>query len=113
IGSSLTIALSMTFLHAVAEEAFFRGYIDRTLATTFPEIVSRTAIGATLFGLYCLTYSSLWLGGSIEAILWSFALTIMVGAPLSMLYHVSKSFLVPMLAHLVLNLMMILMSRGR
>lgn len=110
-GAPIPIALSMTFLHAIAEETFFRGFIDRALANAFPELVSRTAIGATLFGLYFLTYASLWQGRStLEALLWSFALTIVAGVPLSILYHRSKSFLVPLVCHLALNISMIAMS---
>jgi membrane protease YdiL (CAAX protease family) len=111
IRSSLPIALSMTTLQAIAEESFFRGYLDRALAPAFPELVSRTAVGATLFGLYTLTYASMWLGRSpIEALLWSFAMTLVAGVPLSLFYHLSKSFLVPLLCHLTLNLTMIAMS---
>jgi membrane protease YdiL (CAAX protease family) len=110
--SALPIALSMTVLHAISEESFFRGFLDRALAPALPELSRRVATGAALYGMYTLTYASMWLGRSFfEALLCSAAMTLIAGVPLSLAYHASRSFLVPLLLHVVFNGVLVVTAR--
>jgi membrane protease YdiL (CAAX protease family) len=114
IEGALAVALSMRFLHALSEEVFFRGFLERALMDALPSYASRALVSAGLFGVYQLSYSALWLERSaLESVLWSLALAILAGLPLSVLYQRTKSFLPSAFAHLALNLLGVLMSAAQ
>lgn len=58
VRGSMPIVLVLTFIHVVAEEAFFRVFIARNLARSLSGLIAPTALGGLLFGLYHMSYYS-------------------------------------------------------
>lgn len=102
----------MASAHVLAEEVFFRLYVDAALVQTKSPLAAASISGA-LFGLYHLSYGHMQVGVSFwVALQWAALIAVGAGVPLSLLFHKTRSFLPPLIAHLVLNIVMILGSSG-
>ena len=94
-------------LLAVSEELFFRGYLGRVIGGRFSGVLRPTVICAVLYGLYTVTYPSVWIDAAPEEVLARVgAFTLLAGAPYAALYHISKKWTAPLLCHLTVNIVL-------
>ncbi len=111
VTSSMFVVLGMTFFHVLAEEAFFRAFLARSLARAMGGLIAPTTLGAFLFGFYHLTYYEVSTNSSI-VVGWSWVGMIALGAgiPYQILYYYSRSLTVPFVCHLLVNGTMMFLS---
>lgn len=111
LGSTVAVALSMTFLQTLAEGAYFRAFLDRALRQGLSGVVRPIVLSAVLFGLFRLTYLSLWQDrGTAEVLLFTIMSILVVGLPTAWLHHTSRSMVPPFVCQLTGNLVMIALS---
>ncbi len=107
----IATALGMTLFHVIAEEIFFRFLIDRGLQRALPQVAAPAIISGVLFGLYHLSYHSVWAGSSALSKLSTVGLiTCFAGLPYAYLYHKTKSLIPPFVCHLTVNVAATLLS---
>ncbi len=111
VEASIGAALGMTLFHVISEEFFFRFLIDRGLQKSLPRIAAPTLLSGVLFGLYHLSYFSVWEGPSTLSKVYAVGLiTCFAGIPYAYLYHRTKSLMAPFICHLTVNVVATLLS---
>ncbi len=108
--SALAVVVLMAVVHVVAEESFFRLYLDPVLGKVLPGWTAAVVSGV-LFGIYHLTYAHMQTSMSfLGALQWAGLVALCAGIPLSLLFHKTRSFVPPLIAHLGINIIMMLRS---
>lgn len=111
LSAPLSVALSMTLLHVLAEAVFFRVYLDRALVRALGGIAAPVAIGGLAFALHAMTYAGPWQGQArLEAAAALFAFALFQGSALSLVHHLSRSFVPPVVCHLTTNVVMLVLA---
>jgi len=91
-------AIILAFFHTFSTELFFRGYLFRTLASSFKRLWTALLLSSVLYGFFYLTVWGTWtlpVGGIIIFI----ALFTTLGMLFAYAYRKSGSFLVPWMMH--------------
>lgn len=98
------VAIVLGATLAIAEEAFFRGFLGRVLATTFPRSRAAIGIAALLYGAYYSTYFVIWEHDKpVEIALALTMITVGAALPYAILQDLTKGFLAPLLCHVFVN----------
>ena len=108
----LGILLAMTAFHVVCEEVFFRGFVTKKLLDSFSAPLAPVVLSGLLFGIYHITFTSFWWITPMAIPAWIGLVTVGAGIPYAALYAKSGSVLVPLAAHLCVNLLMMFRSHG-
>ena len=108
----LGILLVMTVFHVVCEEVFFRGFVTRKLLDSFSSPLAPVVLSGLFFGIYHITFTSFWWITPMAIPAWVGMVTVGAGIPYAALYAKSGSILVPLVAHLCVNLLMMFRSHG-
>lgn len=112
--SPLPVALVLAVLVAIAEEAFFRGFLGQVLESSFPRPAVSVGLAAALYGIYCATLPAVWVDHAPMSILLRLALlTVGAGVPLALLQHWTRSLLPSLLCHMALAVGLVLGTRWR
>lgn len=105
------VVIAMTVFHVVAEEVFFRGFITRYCMERFDNLRLVVLVSAGVFGAYHLTYYSFWIESDlVPRLYWIAAVTLVAGVPLAWLYAKTRSLVPPLVAHMLIN--QIMMARS-
>ncbi|MEE2835484.1 MAG: CPBP family glutamic-type intramembrane protease [Myxococcota bacterium] len=104
--------LALTAFHVLCEEIFFRGFVTRKLLDSFATPLAPVVLSGLLFGVYHITFTSFWWITPMAIPAWVGMVTIGAGIPYAALYARSNSILVPLAAHLCVNLLMMFRSHG-
>ncbi|MCA9527471.1 MAG: CPBP family intramembrane metalloprotease, partial [Myxococcales bacterium] len=102
--------LAMTFFHVLCEQIFFSGFVNRGLLALTENKPLAVAMGAGIYGVYQLTYFAV-LNQPIGNILIDvLQIGAFAGGAYALLLWRSGGLLAPFVAHLLINLTMILRS---
>jgi len=112
------LAMLLVALHAVADEHFFRGFLQRSLMPYFGRALPAALAAGVVYGLYHLSYVSFWWGlhffhpgrllGSMP--IQVISLTVTMGVPLGLLYAKSRSVVPGILAQVAFGWIYIVLS---
>ena len=92
--------LGMGLLHVFADEIFFRGMFTRLLLDLTPSRTVAISVSALIFGLYQLTYASLWLNLTIPMkFYWMGLIAVAAGLPFAWLYSRTKTIGTSLIAY--------------
>ncbi len=98
--SKFAVGIFYGFLFAFSEELFFRGIIQSFIASHISNIILVIVLSSVIFGLAHLPNGAK--GVNIKTWNWKFcALSFLAALPLSMLYAITNSLLLPTLLHTI------------
>ena len=102
--------LAMTLVHVLAEQIFFVAFVANTLLARLKQ--PALAIGGTalLFGAYHLTYLHITIQSVDQILLDCVQIGVFAGAAYGLLFWRSRGMLAPIIAHLSVNMVMMIRS---
>ena len=108
----LVSLLALTAFHVICEEVFFRGFVTRKLLDSFSAPLAPVVLSGLIFGVYHITFTSFWWITPMAIPAWVGMVTVGAGIPYAALYAKSGSIMVPLVAHLLVNGLMMFRSHG-
>lgn len=110
VATPVGMLMAMALVHAVAEQVFFSGFINRTLLAELDKPWAAVVVGGLLYGLYQVSYFHVfhWPAGTMALTVLS--LGVFVGGASAFLLWRSGGLLAPMLAHVTFTSVLLLRS---
>ena len=102
--------IGMTFFHVFAEQVFFIWFLGRTLIKAFSNPLAGAALTALLFGLYQISFCSTLALSGVDLFMGVLQVACFAGGAYVLLLFKSGGVLAPFIAHLVINVVMMISS---
>jgi tetratricopeptide (TPR) repeat protein len=108
--TGLGALLGMSAFQVLAEQVFFFWFVGRGLLKTIDHPIGAGVLMAVVFGLYQLTFCAIFSLSGVDTILGVLQVTCFAGGAYAFLLIKSGGVIAPLIAHLVINSVMIISS---
>ncbi len=102
------VLLGMTLFHVLAEQLFFIGFLGRALLKTLPIPILAIFLTGLLFGIYHLSYFATINQAPADLLIQVIQISVFAGGAYAFLLWRSKGIFAPLVAHILVNMVMVL-----